>query len=72
MNFTTRLSNFLINATEEHITASSVIYQVIEEDPWIPQNELKSIVYQEVTLTTKNLCEESSPRYIALLEIFSE
>ncbi|CAG8767865.1 1927_t:CDS:1, partial [Acaulospora colombiana] len=57
MNATTRLSNFLINAAEEHITASSVIYQVIEEDPWIPQNELKSIVYQAVTLT-KNLCEE--------------
>ncbi|CAG8531329.1 11098_t:CDS:2 [Acaulospora colombiana] len=71
MNATTRLSNFLINATEEDITASSVIYQVLEEDPWIPQNELKSIVYQAVTLT-KNLCEEGSPRYIALLEIFSE
>jgi len=36
----TKIHNFLINAEERHINATSVVHQGLEENPWIPQNEL--------------------------------
>ncbi|CAI2186114.1 15684_t:CDS:1, partial [Funneliformis geosporum] len=38
----TKIYNFLLNAEEEDITVESVIYQRIEDNPWISQNKLKS------------------------------
>ncbi|CAG8720182.1 16717_t:CDS:2, partial [Acaulospora morrowiae] len=42
----TKMHNFLINAEERHINinATSVVHQGLEENPWIPQNELREIV----------------------------
>ncbi|CAJ0747219.1 11460_t:CDS:2 [Entrophospora sp. SA101] len=40
----TKIHNFLINAEERHINATSVVHQGLEENPWIPQNELRMIV----------------------------
>ena len=66
----TKIYNFLSNAEEEDITAGSVIYQGIEENPWITQNELKSIIEQAVTFA-KNQYERGSLRHTTLLEILS-
>ena len=40
----TKIYNFLSNTEEEDIIAGSIIYQEIEENPWITQNKLKSII----------------------------
>ncbi|RGB23184.1 hypothetical protein C1646_774898 [Rhizophagus diaphanus] len=56
---------------EEDITAGSVIYQGIEDNPWISQNELKSIIEQAVAFV-KNQYERGSSHYTTLLEVLSE
>ncbi|RGB23476.1 hypothetical protein C1646_774447 [Rhizophagus diaphanus] len=43
-----KIYNFLVTANQEHITAISVIYQGIEEDPWISQNDLRRVVDQAI------------------------
>ena len=70
-NLYTKIYNFLVNAPQEHITAGSVIYQGIEENPWILRNELKSIVDRAVT-SAKNLYEEGSLEYMRLFDILLE
>ena len=67
----TKIYNFLLNAKEEDITAESVIYQEIEDNPWISQNELKSIIERAVAFV-KNQYEWGSSRHITLLEILPE
>ncbi len=67
----TKIYNFLVNAPQEHITAGSVIYQGIEENPWILRNELKSIVDRAVT-SAKNLYEEGSLEYMRLFDVLLE
>ena len=64
----TKIYNFLINAEEAHITATSVIYQGIKEEPWIPQNELKSIIDHAIN-SASNLYKEGSTRQLKLLRI---
>ena len=49
-HLSTKIYNFLVNAEEEHITGASVIYQGIEDDPWVSKDELRSIISQAVTL----------------------
>ena len=39
-----KIYNFLVIANQEHITATLVIYQEIEKDPWISQNDLRRVV----------------------------
>ena len=70
-NLYTKIYNFLVNAPQEHITAGSVIYQAIEENPWISRNELRSIVNRAVT-SAKNLYEEGSLEYMRLFDILLE
>jgi hypothetical protein len=67
----TKIYNFLLNAEEEDITAGSVIYQGIEDNPWISQNELKSIIERAVAFV-KNQYERGSSRHTTLLEVLSE
>ncbi|PKK57621.1 hypothetical protein RhiirC2_372866 [Rhizophagus irregularis] len=67
----TKIYNFLSSAEEEDITAGSVIYQGIEENPWITRNELKSIIEQAVAFA-KNQYERGSSRHTTLLEILPE
>ena len=64
----TKIYNFLLNAEEENITAGSVIYQGIKNNPWISQNELKTIIERAVTFA-KNQYERGSSRHTTLLEI---
>ena len=67
----TKIYNFLVNAEEEHITGASVIYQGIEDDPWVSKEELRSIISQAVILANNQNVRGSS-RYTTLLEILSE
>ncbi|CAG8609124.1 3630_t:CDS:2, partial [Dentiscutata heterogama] len=53
----TKFSNFLISAKESLITTTSVIYQGIKEEPWISEDELRSIVDQAVRIAN-NFCED--------------
>ena len=54
-----KIYNFLVTAKQEHITATSVIYQGIEEDLWIPKEELREVVHQAI-LSAMNLYAQSS------------
>ncbi|CAJ0746311.1 18384_t:CDS:2, partial [Entrophospora sp. SA101] len=56
---------------EEHITAGSVIYQAIEDDPWVQKNELKNIIERAVSFVNNNNTRGSS-RHTTLLEILPE
>ncbi|RHZ54743.1 hypothetical protein Glove_423g95 [Diversispora epigaea] len=67
----TKIYNFLVNAEEKHITAGSVIYQGIEENPQISQIELRTIIERAVSFANNNNNRGSS-RYTTLLEIFPE
>ncbi len=43
------ICNFLHIALPEHITAFSVIYQVMNEEPWIVKENLRQIFHQAIT-----------------------
>jgi len=62
---------YTLNAEEEDITAGSVIYQGIEDNPWISQNELKSIIERAVVFV-KNQYDRDSSRHTTLLKILPE
>ncbi|RHZ43485.1 hypothetical protein Glove_1066g3 [Diversispora epigaea] len=70
-NLSTKIYNFLINTEEDYITAGSVIYQAIEDEPWIEKNELKNIIEQAILFANNNITRGSS-RYMILLEILPE
>ncbi|PKK56244.1 hypothetical protein RhiirC2_858686 [Rhizophagus irregularis] len=52
-HLSTKIYNFLVNAEEEHITGASVIYQGIEDDPWVSKDELRSIISQAFDISYK-------------------
>ncbi|CAJ0841362.1 12703_t:CDS:2 [Entrophospora sp. SA101] len=66
-----KIYNFLVSAQLEHITAVSVIYQGIEEEPWILQNELRSIVDRAVT-SASNFYDEGSPYLLKFFRILTQ
>ncbi|GET03998.1 hypothetical protein GLOIN_2v1489056 [Rhizophagus clarus] len=70
-HLSTKIYNFLVKAEEEHITGASVIYQGIEDDPWVSKEELRSIISQAVILANNQNVRGSS-RHTTLLEILSE
>ena len=45
----TKIYNFLVSANHEQITAFSVIYQAIDENPWILKNDLRDVVHKAVS-----------------------
>ena len=53
-----KIYNFLVIVKQEHITATSVIYQGIEDDPWISQNDLRSIVNQAIGFASNLYAKE--------------
>ena len=66
-----KIYNFLVTANQEHITATSVIYQGIEEDPWILQNDLRRVVDQAIGFAS-NLYAEEPSRQLKLLRILPQ
>ncbi|RHZ89327.1 hypothetical protein Glove_16g40 [Diversispora epigaea] len=66
-----KIHNFLINAEERHINATAVIHQGLEENPWIPQSELRSIVDRVVGYIS--ISNPSSPsRQLKLIKVLSQ
>ena len=63
-----KIYNFLVTAKQEHITATSVIYQEIEEDPWISKEELRGVVHQAI-LSAMNLYTQGSEQQQKFLGI---
>ncbi|CAG8630731.1 2315_t:CDS:2, partial [Racocetra persica] len=63
-----KVYDFLVSAPLEHITATSVIFQGIEEDSEISQNVLKTIVNKAVT-NVNNLATTNTSRRTKLLQI---
>ncbi|CAG8666683.1 4431_t:CDS:1, partial [Paraglomus occultum] len=59
---------FLITAEERQINATSVIYLGMEEDRWIRQNELRSII-DRVVASASNVYREGSSRQLRILRI---
>ncbi|CAG8731801.1 3263_t:CDS:1, partial [Dentiscutata heterogama] len=45
-----KIFNFLTTSPLDHITAFSIIYQAMKEDPWIQQDILRNIVTNAVNL----------------------
>ncbi|CAG8792159.1 14051_t:CDS:2, partial [Dentiscutata erythropus] len=70
-NVYAKLRNFLLNAEEKTITAGSVIYQVVGENPWISKDELKSIIEFAVDLVEDQI-DQGSKRYESLHKVLSE
>jgi hypothetical protein len=64
----TKIYNFLTTSKKEHITAISVIYLALDEDPWIPRDALRDLVNNAILLAT-NLCPEDSARQQKFLNI---
>ena len=58
----------MLNGEKENITAGSIIYQGIEDNSWISQNKLKSIIEQAVAFV-KNQYKQGFSRLTTLLEI---
>ncbi len=49
-NLASKIYNFLTTSPLEHITAFSVVYQTMKDNPWIKQNDLRSIVNSAISL----------------------
>jgi len=47
-----KIFEFLTSSSLEHITAFSVVYQAMEEDPWIQRDILRNTVINAVNLAT--------------------
>lgn len=60
-----KIYNFLITAKQENITATSVIYKGIEEDPYISQNDLREVIDQAIGFA----CVKEPSRKVKLLQI---
>ncbi|KAG9287403.1 hypothetical protein G9A89_023775 [Geosiphon pyriformis] len=67
-----KIHNFLINAEERHINATSVVHQGLEENPWIPKNDLRTILNQVVNYTINHLRADGSSRRRKLIKIHSQ
>ena len=63
-----KIYNFLVTAKQEHITATSVIYQGIEEDPWIQKEELRGVVHQAIS-SAMNIYSQGSEHQQKFLRI---
>ncbi|CAG8658305.1 1860_t:CDS:2 [Racocetra fulgida] len=60
--------NFLLESPPAHITAFSVIYQVVEDDTWNSKDDLRQAVHQAVT-ELKGGYDKNSEKYQKLDEI---
>ena len=55
-----KVYEFLANSPLEHITASSVIFQVIEEEPWISKEESRIIVNNAINASLNIYSNDTS------------
>ncbi|CAB4381587.1 unnamed protein product [Rhizophagus irregularis] len=62
------ICNFLRIALPEHITAFSVIYQAMNEEPWIVKENLRQIFHQAITSVMPSYASNSE-KYQKLLNL---
>ena len=62
------ICNFLRIALPEHITAFSVIYQTMNEEPWIVKENLKQIFHQAITSVIPSYASNSE-KYQKLMSL---
>ncbi|CAJ0752827.1 20771_t:CDS:2 [Entrophospora sp. SA101] len=67
----TKIYNFLTTAEEGDITAGSVIYLAMKENPWASEGELRSLIEQAVASANINYNRASS-HYVTLYLKFSQ
>jgi hypothetical protein len=60
--------NFLLDSPSDHITAFSVIFQLIDDDTWYPKDELREIIHQVIIVVKKNY-DQNSEKFLKLVEI---
>ena len=66
-----KVYNFLTNSPMEHITAVSVVYQVIEDEPWISKEESRTIVQNAIN-SSLNIYSQSTLTQNKLLKILAQ
>ena len=66
-----KVYNFLTASPMEHITAVSVIYQVIEDEPWISKEESRTIVQNAIN-SSLNIYSQSTLTQNKLLKILAQ
>ena len=60
--------NFLLDSPSDHITAFSVIFQLIEDDAWYSKDKLREIIHQAIIAVKKNY-DQTSEKYLKLVDI---
>ncbi|CAG8739178.1 17722_t:CDS:1, partial [Funneliformis caledonium] len=63
-----KIFNFLHNSPSDHITAFSVIFQLIEYDTWYLKEELREIIHNVIN-KVKNLDQQNSEKYLKIIDI---
>ncbi len=63
-----KIIEYLTNLKTEHIMAASVIYQGLEDNPWITKDELRGIVERAVN-SVKDIYEGDFSRYGKISQI---
>ncbi|CAG8598209.1 2260_t:CDS:2 [Paraglomus occultum] len=61
-----KIFDFLITSPLEHITAFSVVYQAMEEDPWIERNNLRNIVNNAISLAKNEYSQEAQNKLLTV------
>ncbi|CAG8522656.1 10928_t:CDS:2 [Ambispora gerdemannii] len=60
--------NFLLDSPSDHITAFSVIFQLIDDDTWYSKDKLREIIHQAIIVVKKNY-DQTSEKYLKLVDI---
>ena len=63
-----KIYNFIVTAEEENINASTVIYQALNEEPWISKEEVRALVHRAIS-SALNLYAQGSTRQQKLSQI---
>ena len=60
--------NFLLDSSSDHITAFSIIFQLIEDDTWYLKDKLREIIHQVIIVMKKNY-DQTLEKYLKLVDI---
>ena len=67
-----KIYNFLLYAKQEHITAISVIYKGMEEDPWILRDDLRRVIERAIEFVSSSCAIDEPSRQLKLLQILPQ
>src|SRR3954451_3039639 len=63
-----KIRDYLHNSPSDHITAFSVIFQLIEYDTWYSKDDLREIIHGMIN-EVKSFYQQSSGKYLKLIDI---